>query len=77
MGKSNTRQWHQPVISDTLDVLDGWEMEKRIQKLPNPQKLAIRWCYVYRTHPNRVAKRLGLTKRGLMDAIHQGRAMLR
>ena len=49
---------------------------KRISKLPATQRAAVRWCYVWRYHPNKMAGQLGVTLGGLQKAIRDGRQML-
>ena len=74
--KSNAWQWHIPEYRKTCDILDAQAIEKEIAKLPAQQRDAVRWCYVYRTHPRAAMKRLGLSAEGLLKAIRDGRQML-
>jgi DNA-directed RNA polymerase specialized sigma24 family protein len=61
-----------------VDELDGHAMEKAVYKLPEKNREAIRWCYVYRYIPDKkVREGLGVTRVGLVTLIHDGRAMLR
>lgn len=76
MGKSNTRQWHEPEMREETDILDAQAMEKAITALPDKHRAAIRWHYVYRTTPTQARKRLGVTNEGLQRLVADGRTML-
>jgi DNA-directed RNA polymerase specialized sigma24 family protein len=73
---SNARQWHEPEIRDATDELDGLALEKGVAMLPEKHREAVRWCYVYRSGPLHMARKLGLTKEGLMLLVRDGRQML-
>ncbi len=77
LAKSNSRQWHEPEHRETVDLLDGWKVEKIVASLSYKHRTAIRWCYVRQGNPNRVAKMLGVSKVGLSDLIHQARSTLK
>ena len=74
--QSNSRQWHQPEIRETCDVLGAMEMEKAVYKLPEAQRAAIRWFYVYQGDPVRRARKLGVSLLGLKELTRDGRQML-
>lgn len=74
--RSNAWQWHIPEHRPTCNIIDAQAMEKRISKLPATQRAAVRWCYVWRHHPNKMARQLGVTLGGLQKAIRDGRQML-
>ena len=77
LGKSNGRQWHEPVISTPVDSLDGHRIEKAISQLPEKHREAIRWSYVHRwILPHKVQRSLGVTREGLMELIVDARSML-
>ena len=77
LAKSNGRQWHPPEHRETVDLLDGWKLEKIVAGLEYKHRTAIRWCYVYKSNPNRIARMLGVTKVGLGDLINQGRTAIK
>lgn len=78
LGKSNGRQWHQPTISTPVDSRDGQRIERAVAHLPAPHRDAIRWCYVRRyILPHKIQRHLGVTERGLLTLIEDGRSMLR
>jgi hypothetical protein len=74
--QSNARQWHQPEIRETCDILGAMAMEKAVGKLPEAQRAAIRWFYVYQGCPLRKARKLGVHQLGLKQLVRDGRAML-
>lgn len=75
-GRSNARQWHAPVLTDPVDSLDAQAVEKAISALPVAQRDSLRWFYVFGTHPERVCRKLGLSRAGLLQAVRDGRQML-
>ena len=75
-GRSNGRQWHEPVINVPVNTLDGNDLEIAVRKLPPPHMEAVRWWYVYRTTPNKARRNLGVTDEGLFRLVHEGRGML-
>lgn len=77
LGKSNGRQWHEPRLKAIADALDGHKIEKAVAQLPAPHRDALRWFYVYRTHPTKARKALGVTEEGLSQLVRDGRTMLR
>lgn len=75
--RSNSRQWHQPEPRIYVNMLDGHAMEKAVYLLPEKNRDAIRWAYVYRwVYPKRIRQALGVTDDGLMRLIADGRSML-
>lgn len=74
--RSNARQWHDPELREPTNELDGQAMEKAVALLPIPHRDAIRWSYVWRGGPLHMARRLGVTKDGLMRLVRDGRQML-
>jgi len=76
MGKSNARQWHSPILNPTVDQLDGARMESAVRQLPQKNRDAIRWWYVYRYDAMKARRRLGQTLDGLMLLVRDGRTML-
>lgn len=47
LGKSNRRQWDVPELRPPVNELDGGAMEIAVRKLPDKQRDALRWNYVY------------------------------
>jgi hypothetical protein len=77
LGKSNGRQWHQPEIRPQADPLDGAQIEKAVGMLPEPNRDALRWFYVYPSiGPHKMRRYLACTDAGLMELIRVGRQML-
>jgi DNA-directed RNA polymerase specialized sigma24 family protein len=70
------RQWDAPFTRDPVNVLEATEMERAVAQLPTKHREAIRWSYVWQDSPVATARRLAVTKQGLLDLIHAGRAML-
>lgn len=59
-----------------VDQLDGHKIEKAISALPEKERWAVRWAYVYRYNPSRMCRLLGVTAMGLGKLIEVGRQML-
>jgi hypothetical protein len=75
--RSNAWQWERPELKASVNIPEAVEMEKAVSLLPEKNREAIRWVYVWRDSPVATAKRLAVTKQGLLDLIHAGRAMLK
>ena len=77
MARSNSRQWHQPEIRDTINTLDAADVEKAVSHLPPPYRDALRWFYVIKYPSERVYRRkAGLAPEGLLRVLRDGRQML-
>lgn len=76
LGKSNSRQWDVPELRPPVNQLDGADMEIAVRALPEKQRDALRWNYVYRGGALHAARRLGVTKEGLLMLVRSGRQML-
>ncbi len=74
--KSNGRQWHAPELRPEVNILEAGKMEKSVAALPDKQRAAIRWSYIYRGSPARQSRELGVTYEGLKALVHSGRNML-
>lgn len=72
------RQWDiNPHIRVEVDALDGLLLEKAIRHLPELQRDALRWHYVYATiSVTKIRRYLGVTVEGLDRAVRDGRVML-
>lgn len=78
LGKSNGRQWHEPVLSVPVNTIDGHKLEKAVAALPDGHRDAIRWAYVHRRiQPFKMQRHLGVTEAGLLLLIEDARSMLR
>jgi DNA-directed RNA polymerase specialized sigma24 family protein len=75
--RSKAFQWHVPELREPLNIPEAVEMEKAVSQLPEKHREAIRWVYVFGGGPLVMARKLAVTKRGLMDLVHGGRAMLK
>lgn len=74
--QSNARQWHEPDLREPVDTLDAQAMEKAVFHLPEPHRDALRWQYVWKGGPLHMARKLGVSKDGLMRLVRDGRQML-
>jgi hypothetical protein len=87
--RSHAWQWEAPTVQAAINIPEAVEMEKAVSLLPEKNREAIRWAYYWATIPPIVAKmndkesgptgmarRLAVTKEGLMDLIQGGRSML-
>lgn len=67
----------EPQPSSTCNTLDAHEVEKLIADLPQKNRQAIRWWYVYASNPKTAAKQMGVTLEVLDALVHDGRTMLK
>jgi DNA-directed RNA polymerase specialized sigma24 family protein len=74
--RSKAWQWERPEPKPSVNIPEAVEMEKAVSMLPEKHREAIRWVYVWRDSPIATARRLAVTKQGLLDLIHAGRTML-
>lgn len=74
--KSNSFQWHPPEYRPTCDTLDAQYMEKAICKLPDDNRKALVWWYIYRTGELAFRKKLGVTLERLDILVINGRQHL-
>jgi DNA-directed RNA polymerase specialized sigma24 family protein len=75
--RSKAFQWHAPELKPQINIPEAVEMEKAVSLLPEKHREAIRWVYVFGGSPPAMARRLDVSKQGLLDLIHAGRTMLR
>jgi hypothetical protein len=74
-------EWFEPGAAHEkpapIRPLEGWRMEQSVSKLPEKERAAVRWHYVYtRVQPWRMARKLAVHQTALLDLVHRGRAML-
>jgi len=74
--RSKAWQWERPEPKASLNLQEAVAMEKAVSLLPEKHREAIRWNYVFAGSPVAMAKRLGVSKQGLLDLIQSGRTML-
>jgi hypothetical protein len=74
--QSGWRQWHRPEVRPPVNTLEAGETERAICQLPEKERAAVRWCYVFGGDPIKMARNLGVTPKGLADAVQRGRVML-
>ena len=65
-----------PHISTALDTLDALLIERTVSQLPEKHRDALRWFYVLRADPAGTARRLEVSRAGLMELVCDGRAMV-
>jgi len=71
------RSWDiDPHISTALDTLDALLIERTVSQLPEKHRDALRWFYVLRADPAGTARRLEVSRAGLMELVCDGRAMV-
>lgn len=75
--RSHAWQWHRPEPKPVIDTLAAHDVEKAVAALPEKHRGAIRWCYVFRENPIQMARKLAVSREGLMCLISDGRAMLK
>jgi DNA-directed RNA polymerase specialized sigma24 family protein len=74
--RSKSWQWERPTLRAEPNLLETVAMEKAVAQLPQKHRDALRWSYVFGGGPVAMARRLGVSKEGLMELIHAGRTML-
>lgn len=74
--RSKAWQWETPVIKAQLNTLEAQAMEKAVSALPEKHRDAVRWAYVFAGSPVAMARRLAVSKAGLMELVNAGRSML-
>lgn len=87
--RSHAWQWHTREVQAPVNVPEALEMEKAVAGLPEKNREAIRWAYYWATIPPivaresgkdfgplAIARRLAVSKQGLLDLIARGRIML-
>ena len=74
--KSNARQWHQPEYRETCRPLEAQAMEKLVCQLPESNRKAIVWWYVYCSGALKMQRRLGVNAEGLNSLVVNARTML-
>lgn len=75
--RSKAWQWAMPVVRSPVDELRALEVERVVAQLPEAEKMALRWSYVFCGGPGPIARHLGVSKEGLAELVRRGRAMLR
>lgn len=75
-GFKSAQHWEAIPTADPVDSLDAVAIEKAVQKLPEPHRFAVRWCYVYGSSPRKACQQAGVSKEGLALLIRDGRQML-
>ena len=75
--RSHAWQWHRPEVKAEINTLDAAMLEKAVGKLPEKNRDAIRWSYVFCNNPIQMARRLGVSKEGLLELVIAGRSMLK
>jgi DNA-directed RNA polymerase specialized sigma24 family protein len=74
--RSHSWQWHTPEIRTPVNTLEAHALEKAVSALPEKHRDAVRWSYVFQNNPLQMARRLGVSKEGLLALVVDGRAML-
>jgi hypothetical protein len=75
--RSNWRQWHVPIIKDAVNTPDAVAMERAVSLLPEKHRMAVRWSYCFPGNPAAMARKLGVSLKGLQDLVVDARTMLR
>lgn len=77
--QSKARQWETcPVIQEPINTLEAAETERAVSGLPDKNRDAIRWSYVFWWIPARIIQReLCVNSNGLCEVIVQSREMLK
>lgn len=74
--RSKAWQWERPALRVEVNTLEAVAMEKQVSRLPDAEREAVRWSYVFSGSPVAMARSLRVSKQGLMDLVAAGRTML-
>ena len=74
--RSNSRMWAPPGPLMVVDARDGDALEHAIGKLPTYYAEALRWAYVFRGPPARIARRLNVSYPALARLVVDARSLL-
>jgi DNA-directed RNA polymerase specialized sigma24 family protein len=74
--RSHAWQWERPEAKAPINTLDAVAMEKAVSQLPEKHRDAVRWSYVFQNNPIQMARRLAVSKDGLLALVVDGRSML-
>lgn len=75
--RSNSRQWHAPEIRPMVDLLDALAVEKTMRHLPEKNRAALQWHYLYPfILPWRACRFLGVSQEGLRQLVVNARKMV-
>lgn len=69
--------WAEQTRGIPADLLDGWQMERSVSRLPGKQRDAVRWYYVKPSDPYKQARKLAVSRQGLFDLVDLARTMLK
>lgn len=75
--RSKSWQWERPEPRESVNIPEALAIEKAVSLLPEKNREAIRWAYVFSGSPAAMARRLAVSKQGLLDLIGQGRTMVK
>lgn len=73
--RSHAWQWHEPEIQVKVDELRAAESEKTIGKMPERHRKVLRWAYVFKGSPLKVARELHVSHVELGHLLNDARAM--
>lgn len=74
--QSGSRQWHEPELREPTNELDGAALESAVAQLPHKHRDSLRWYYVKKGGPLNMARKLAVSKDGLMSLVNDARQML-
>ena len=72
------KQWDSDLyIPIEINSLEAHEIERAVAMLPEKNRTAIRWFYVFKfIHAGKMRRELAVTDEGLANLVHDGRSML-
>lgn len=75
--RSHAWQWERPEIRIPASSLQAMEVERAVSIIPEKNRTALRWAYVWPFVPvNAVRRELAVTRDGLYELIDHGRSMV-
>ena len=72
----SSEQWGHEA-APVIDTVCALEVQKAFTALPELNRWALAWAYVFRSPPKKMAAKLGMSLAGLCEEIHRGRTMIK
>ena len=71
-----SQQWEATELRVPVDALAALLIERNMRWLPELNRTALAWCYVSRTTPRAICRKIGLAERQLWEHLEAGRTMI-
>lgn len=68
--------WEGASMSAMVDQLDAQHIQKAVVQIPENHRHSLNWFYIFSGPPAKIARKLGVSTRGLADILHEARIMV-